>query len=330
MQKVQILLPVYNAAEFLERTLGSLVEQTYKHIEIVILNDASVDQSVEIMEQWQRHDERITLLHNRENQGIIASRNKLFSYATAPFLALADADDLYHPERIEKQLNFLLDNPSHVAVSCNYNMFGCRNSLVNLPATHSDITAYFTLDNVFLNPGAMINKEHLDTAEVWFDDDYKGASDYLFWRQLGAKAKLANLGEVLCDYRIHPNQESTRNNSRQQRNHLRIVNKFLVGWGISADMQLLPNIIWPSDDLSRCQLKNTSNSIHKTICEIEAADIEDSSLVAAIWDIRLRSLCRRYGYAGWWAYVKARGFKNLTAGKYLGFAFTYSCIKGTN
>lgn len=114
---VSILVPVYNAGRFLEATLKSLLTQTYKDIEIVLLDDCSTDDSMKIAEGFRSADPRIVVLPGHErNRGVVATRSELLYEARGAFIAWNDADDISKPERIARQVDFLRGNPSIGAV----------------------------------------------------------------------------------------------------------------------------------------------------------------------------------------------------------------------
>src|SRR5690606_5259081 len=106
---VSIVLPVYNAEAYLYKALKSLLDQTYQHLEIWVVNDGSTDNSVAIAESFA--DERIKIVHNETNLGLVDTLNKGVGLATGEFIARMDADDICLPERIKTQVEFLQANP---------------------------------------------------------------------------------------------------------------------------------------------------------------------------------------------------------------------------
>ena len=109
---VSVIVPAYNAEQFIARTLSSVIEQTYKNLEILVVDDGSKDRTAEIVEQFATKDSRVTLLR-QQNSGVAKARNLAIKNAKGEYIAPVDADDIWHPQKIEKQIEvFLSSEPS--------------------------------------------------------------------------------------------------------------------------------------------------------------------------------------------------------------------------
>lgn len=114
---VSIIMPSYNAEKFIYFTIESVLNQTYTHWELIIVDDASTDNTIAIIEEEIKKDPRITLLKNTKNQGASYCRNLATEKAKGKFIAFLDADDLWHPEKLEKQINLMLSTNNSVCYS---------------------------------------------------------------------------------------------------------------------------------------------------------------------------------------------------------------------
>ena len=103
---ISVVMPVYNAEKYLDEAIKSILVQTCKDFEFIIINDGSNDKSLEIIEKYNIQDERIVLI-NRENRGLIASLNEGIEKTKGRYIARMDADDISLPDRFEKQIEFL-------------------------------------------------------------------------------------------------------------------------------------------------------------------------------------------------------------------------------
>ncbi len=101
MEKISVIIPVWNAEKFLEQTINSVLNQTYKNIEIVCVNDGSTDGSLEILQRMQKNCSMEFVIINQENQGGSAARNAGLDIATGDYIAFLDNDDIYHPQYLE-------------------------------------------------------------------------------------------------------------------------------------------------------------------------------------------------------------------------------------
>lgn len=107
---VSILIPTYNTEKFIRATLQSVQNQTYSNWEMILVDDASTDQTVVIIEEFAQNDERIKLFKLEKNSGNGFARNIALDKASGKYIAYLDADDLWFPEKLEKQIRFLKTN----------------------------------------------------------------------------------------------------------------------------------------------------------------------------------------------------------------------------
>lgn len=110
---VSIIIPNYNYASYLEECINSVIGQTYKNIEIIIIDDCSNDNSIEIIENLQQKFD-IKLIRNTENSGVSFSRNKGIEAATGEYICFLDPDDTWYPEKLERQVTLLLQQNSNL------------------------------------------------------------------------------------------------------------------------------------------------------------------------------------------------------------------------
>ena len=118
MKKVSVIVPVYNTSNYLEKCITSLLNQTLQDIEIIMVNDGSLDNSREIIEEFQKKDNRI-LLFNKENGGQASARNLGLSKATGEYVAFLDSDDYISPVMYEQLYN-KAKSMDYDIVLCNY------------------------------------------------------------------------------------------------------------------------------------------------------------------------------------------------------------------
>lgn len=107
---VSVVIPMYNAELFIKETITSVINQTYKNIEIIVIDDKSKDKSAKIVEEMQKLDSRIRYIEVAENKGVANARNIGIKNSKGRFIAFIDSDDLWKPNKLENQIKFMLDN----------------------------------------------------------------------------------------------------------------------------------------------------------------------------------------------------------------------------
>lgn len=110
MKIVSIITPSYNSSQYIRRTIDSIRSQTYQNWELIIIDDCSTDSSREVIQHYVDQDSRIKLICLEENSGAAVARNTGIKHAIGRFIAFLDSDDTWHPEKLEKQLHFMLKN----------------------------------------------------------------------------------------------------------------------------------------------------------------------------------------------------------------------------
>jgi glycosyltransferase involved in cell wall biosynthesis len=198
---VTVFMPMYNSEAYIREALESMLNQTYSHLEIIIVDDGSTDSSVGIVNSYQ--DSRIRLIRNKENKGIPYTRNVGLQEATGKYMAIMDADDISLPHRIERQVEFMEKNEGIDATGSFYEIFGGRFKRQfkpkNIAPEEMKIALLFT--NYIGNPTAFIRLETLKQHNLRYNLDCFVAQDYEMWAQISKVGNLTIMPEVLLKYR---------------------------------------------------------------------------------------------------------------------------------
>lgn len=203
---VDILLAVRDGARYLPAALDGLLAQHLREFRLLVVDDASTDETAAILAGAAARDRRITVLRNDTPTGLPASLNRGLAECTAPFLARADADDLYAPERLSSQLQRLLVDPGLGVLSCGYHRIdadGRRLGTVVPVSGHQRLRFHMLFMNGLLHPGVMLRTELLRRVGG-YDTSYWTAQDSDLWARLSPLARIDNLEAPLVSYRVHP------------------------------------------------------------------------------------------------------------------------------
>lgn len=206
--KVSIVMPVYNALPYLEEAIRSIYAQTYDNWELVIVDDASSDGSWEFVNRIL--DPRVSVFRNDINMGNSYTLNRAIALTRGDYIAKMDADDLSFPERIEKQMRFLLDKPGVDAVGCGLYRVDKALKLIMVnkpPELHKDIIRFISIGRKFIfGPSFPLTDGCLVAKKAWFERwQYDPAIPYAqdFDQNLRSHytSVFANISEPLYVYR---------------------------------------------------------------------------------------------------------------------------------
>ena len=212
LPKISVLLPVYNTNEkHLRECIESILNQTFKDFELVILNDASTVDLDKIINSYS--DSRIRYYKNETNLGITKSRNKLLELAQGKYVAVADHDDISLPKRLEKEYYFLENNPD-ISLVCGWiECFNEKNGKKKIckfkvRPKYMDIFRGCGL----MHPACMWRRSDFEKYNLKYEEGYFGAQDYALFAKAIRYLNFAGLKEIILKYRQH-----SANASKQKR-----------------------------------------------------------------------------------------------------------------
>jgi glycosyltransferase involved in cell wall biosynthesis len=205
--KLSVIMPVYNAEMYLDQSIQSILNQTFRDFEFIILNDGSTDRSLEIIEKYRNIDNRIVLI-SRENKGLVVSLNELIEESRGKYIARMDSDDISLPYRFESQLNKM--SKGYDLVGGGIIKFGDEGFIfMEYPSYLLKILIAFIRSNPFAHPAVMYSRDIVVSLGGYHHVDH--AEDLDLWiRFLDKNVQMTNLEIPVLMYRIHPQQVSER------------------------------------------------------------------------------------------------------------------------
>lgn len=211
--RVSVIMPVYNGQEFLAEAMSSVLHQSFRDFELVVVDDCSTDSTPEIVRGFA--DGRVRYLRNSTNQGLTKSLNIAWSAARGEYLARMDADDVSLPERFLRQVEFLDSHPEVAVVGCAAEFFGSFESVVRPLTSHDAIRCQMLVNCPMVHPTVMLRRAEFDRLDLRYDPKCAKAQDYDLWSRAVHEVRFANLPEVLFRYRVHGNQVSVTGSVEQ-------------------------------------------------------------------------------------------------------------------
>lgn len=193
-------MPVYNGAKYLREAIASILDQSFKDFEFLIINDGSTDNSPEIIAGY--HDARIKVI-NQANQGLSAALNRGLELAAGEYIARMDADDISLPQRLARQVAFMDSHPEVGICGTAAIMIdeaGQELRRASYPLTHEEIKTQLLFNSTFAHPSVMFRRAVLNEHHLRYYND-KG-EDYELWTRAVKVTKLANLSDFFLKYRL--------------------------------------------------------------------------------------------------------------------------------
>lgn len=215
MPLVSVVMPVYNAGGFLVEAIESILAQTYKNFEFIIVDDASTDNSFAILKKYKsRFPFKITVLRNAKRKGISETVKRAIAASSGDFIARMDADDIALPDRLEKQVRYLSINKKAVAVGGQCLLVDRRNAIIGrktFPTRFEDVYRYIFRFIPVQQPTLMIAKARLPKDFVYYADGMNTAEEVELLFKLFQYGKVENLKDVVLRYRLHETNTSLAN-----------------------------------------------------------------------------------------------------------------------
>jgi glycosyltransferase involved in cell wall biosynthesis len=207
-------LPVHNAEKYISTAINSILTQTVTDFELIIINDGSTDDSLDIIKSYQLIDTRIRLF-SQENKGLVTSLNNGINFAKGVWIARMDADDIALPQRFEKQLQWLEQTGADICGSW-VQFFGTSDKrILKHPCSDAAIKMNLLFGSPLAHPTVFMKTNLI--KELRYDPNWDKAEDYDLWERADrAGWKMTNIPEVLLLYRQHDAQISTLTSSKQQ------------------------------------------------------------------------------------------------------------------
>ncbi|QEH31923.1 Putative glycosyltransferase EpsE [Aquisphaera giovannonii] len=206
MPRISVCMSVYNGERYLDEAIDSILAQTCGDFEFLIIDDGSTDGSRAILERYAARDVRIRL-NSRPNTGLAVALNEMIAMARGEYIARMDADDFSLPERFEKQLAFLDENPEYDLVGSRVTIIDPNGSPLGVMGdclTHEEIDAALigAKGQMIYHPAVMMRKRAVEEAGG-YRAEYKVAQDLDLFLRMAERGRLANLAEPLLRYREH-------------------------------------------------------------------------------------------------------------------------------
>lgn len=216
---ISVIMPIFNAENYLREAIDSILGQTFSDFELLILNDGSTDCSMDIISSY--NDPRIIIHSTIVNKGLIFQLNKGIELSRGKYIARMDSDDISLPKRFETQFQILENNPEVSVCGTSYFIKDERKNnfkkIIKYERTENPFEVYMHLffSCAVCHPSVMIRKKLIDVNKLHFDINFKDAEDFELWVRISEISQIINIPNALLIYRLHGNNISLQHDSNQ-------------------------------------------------------------------------------------------------------------------
>jgi glycosyltransferase involved in cell wall biosynthesis len=213
---VSVVMSVFNGQAYLAEAIESILNQSYRDFDFVIIDDGSTDKTAEILRSYASRDQRIRI-YRHENKGRAASLNIGIELAKGNYVARMDADDFALPHRLQEQVRFMNEHPEVGLIGGAFELINNNQVLktIRFPAEDSEVRSMMGFCNPICHPTVLMRKE-VALASGGYRKALLDADDYDLWLRMSERTKLGNLDAVVLRYRVHASQVSLGNMAHQK------------------------------------------------------------------------------------------------------------------
>lgn len=268
--KISVITTVFNCENYIAQSVSSILKQTFRDFEYIIINDGSQDRTSHIVRELAEGDKRIIFSENEKNIGRVKSLNEALKKTKGEYIAIQDADDVSFPDRLEKQVSFLERNSDFVLVGANIIVMDEFENFISNPIRPSnDPDAKFSLlfRCTFANPSIMFRKKVILENNIQYEDNFIHAEDFRIISLISRHGKVYNLKEPLVKYRKHAFNNSTINSDTLNNGSILIAQQNLseLGIQITEDQVFRIRNLISSKGLNKEYLYKDINMLFRTI-----------------------------------------------------------------
>jgi glycosyltransferase involved in cell wall biosynthesis len=233
--EVTVFMAVFNGEKFIKQAIDSVLEQTFRDFELLLIDDGSTDNSVSIIKEY--NDDRIRLLQNETNLGLFLTRNRGIEEARGKYFATLDCDDIATKGRLELQLKYFQQHTNAAVCAGRVIYIDSSSKRIGTRAPLSGDQDYYKalllFTNIFINSATMIDMDVL--KKIKYRTGYEPAEDYDLFERIADEYEIGIINDVMCYYRIHGGNVSTIKSEHRKIGERIIIERQLKRYGFDYD-----------------------------------------------------------------------------------------------
>jgi len=228
---ISVIMPVFNTEKYVGQAINSILAQTYKDFELIIIDDGSTDDTLSILHAYRNMDERIIILENGTNKGVAFSRNRGLERAKGEYIAVMDSDDISLPMRFEVEIAYLKAHPELGALGSNFQIITSDGELTDFKTSYSLSPGINRWRMFFANqhchPTTLICSSLFTKNGIKYDESIRCSEDYDLWFQINEISKIGNIPEILLYVRKNDTSYTSINHEIVQQSDVLIIMKYI-------------------------------------------------------------------------------------------------------
>ncbi|MGE6551884.1 glycosyltransferase family 2 protein [Bacillus mycoides] len=301
MPEITVLMPVYNAEKYLKDAIDSILNQTFKDFELLIINDGSTDKSVEIINSYK--DTRINLINNEKNLKLIDTLNKGLKLARGKYIARMDSDDISHPRRLELQFEVMNKDPEIAICGTGMDIIGKKISSPFLLTETNAIKNFLFVKNCMIHPSVMFRTSILRKEGYLYNKNSLHVEDYELFQKISRKYKIVNLKKALLHYRLSPTGISRIHAEEQENRVAELSFQALLKIGIEFNRKAYNKL-----KLDKSEILIAKRELEQIYEAMDKNNQDMCQIIQFVW----LDICRRGTGHGFWTIKKLISFKYLS------------------
>lgn len=293
---VSVVMSVFNAGKYLRASVDSILAQSYTDFEFIIVDDGSGDSSWQILNGYK--DDRIRLLKNEKNSGLVYSLNRGLDEARGKYIVRMDADDISLPDRLKSQVEYMESQQGIDVCGSFIQTFRdgdeidepCR----RYPTDNAEIKGLMIFNCGFAHPAVIMRRDFLEKHGYRYREEYRHAEDYDLWCNMMERAHFGNIPEVLLKYRLTKGSVSCNNAQAQLARTTEIIQRNLCNLGMTADVVALMS----KDTLSKLEWNAVMGMFYELEFLIKNSNEYDYEFFKSGLQIYKKRFAKKHYYLG--------------------------------
>jgi glycosyltransferase involved in cell wall biosynthesis len=246
MPRFSVIMPCFNHALFVGESIEAVLAQSVPDLELIVVDDCSLDASREVIGRYVRDDRRVRAIYHQSNLGASRSRNDGLRVASGEYLAFCDADDVWLPSKLERQVKLLEEHSIHDVAYCDAEIINERGVQTGerftdqfpVPGDGSGNIFEKLCTRNFVNMQTVVLRRGCVEDVGYFDERIKWVEDWWFWIKVSYRHSFVYTNEVLAKYRVHPRSTGFVQRKGYRANRIKVLHRILRNYpGISRKLK---------------------------------------------------------------------------------------------